>query len=401
MFGDTWLHLTALLLLIGALSDHAAITVLGILIFFTDGLTRLWSFFSFRGVSYEHRFSVGRAFHDEVINVELEVSNRKALPLLWVEVNDLVPEELPLSGADLTPSPTPKMLVLSRTTSVASHDRMKWSYELTCAKRGYYRLGPASIRSGDLFGVFPRRQEVGHSRPLLVYPKMVPLPELAFPQRRPFGDVRSNQRIFEDPSRIIGVRDYHPTDPLNRVDWKATARSQSLQVKQFEPSTTLHLLILLNIDTLGHSWEGYIPELLERAVSGAASVARYAFEHRWAVGLMANGTFPYSEYPIRIPSNRNPNQLIHILEALAGTMPLTTSTLVELIEEESHRFPWGATIACVAAKVTEELWGELARLKQRGHPVTLLNVSGRPIESPIPGIDVVELPEPPAFSGMK
>lgn len=401
MFGDVWLHLTALLLLAGALSGNTAFTVLAILIFATDALTRVWSFFTFRGVSYTHGFSVGRAFHDEVIALELQIINRKWLPLLWVEVQEQVPEDLEIEGVDLLPSHVVKMRMLSKTTSVAGNDKVTWSYAVTCVKRGYYRLGPTLVRSGDMFGMFPRTQEIPYSRPLLVYPKMLPIPVLPLPERRPFGDVKSNQRIFEDPSRIIGVRDYQSTDPLNRIDWKATARRQSLQVRQFEPSTTMHLLILLNIDTLDHSWEGYIPELLERAVTGAASVARYASEHRWAVGLMANGTFPFSEYPIRIPGSRNPDQLIHILEALAGTMPLTTSTLVELIEEESHRFPWGATIVCVAARVPQVLWAALGRLKQHGHPVTVMNVSDQPLESPITNIDVVHFAEAPAFSGTK
>lgn len=401
MFGDVWLHLTTILLIIGAVSGRTVITVLGLLIFLTDGVTRLWSYLSFRGVTFQHGFSMGRAFHGEAADVEIHLANRKLLPLLWLEVQEQVPEELPLAGAELVPSHIPKMLLLLRSASLAAYERVTWRYSLSCDQRGFYRLGPAVVRAGDLFGMFPRRLDVAESRPLLVYPKMVPLASLSLPERRPFGDVRSRERLFEDPSRFIGVRDYRPSDPLKHVDWKATARRQSLQVKQFEPSTTLHLLILLNIDTMEHSWEGYIPELLERVVTCAASVARYAFERRWSVGLIANGSFPHSEYPIRIPPSRSPDQLIHILEALAGVIPVTTATLAELIGEESHRFPWGATIVCVAAHVTQELWAGLGRLRQGGHPVTLLNCSARPLASPVERIEVLDLATAPAFSGMR
>lgn len=401
MFGDVWLHLTTLLLIIGALSGRTVITVLGMLVFVTDGVTRLWSYLAFRGVSYAHGFSVSRAFHGELIDLEIRLNNRKLLPLLWLEVQEQVPEALPLSGAELLPSHLSQMLLLFRTTSLAPYERLTWRYPLSCAMRGFYRLGPTVVRAGDLFGMFPRRYEVEQSPPLLVYPRMVPLAALSLPERRPFGDVRSRERIFQDPSRTVGVRDYQPTDPLKHVDWKASARRQSLQVRQFEPSTTLHLLALLNIDTMEHSWEGYIPELLERNITCAASVARYAYDHRWSVGLIANGSFPQSEYPIRIPPSRSPDQLVHILEALAGVIPLTTSTLAELIEEESHRFPWGATIVCVAALVTEPLWAALGRLRQTGHPITLLNTAQRPLVSPVDGIDVVDVGQAPAFSGVR
>ena len=398
MFGDLWLYVTALLLLIGALSGRTVITVLGMLVFLTDGVTRLWSYLSLRSVTFEHEFSESRAFHGEHISMEIRLNNHKLLPLLWLEMQDQVPEELPLKGAELMPSHLSKRLLLSRTTTLAPYERVTWRYGLTCALRGMYWLGPAMVRAGDLFGMFPRRYEVAQSPMLLIYPRMVPLGELGLPERRPFGDVRSRERIFQDPSRIAGVREYRPSDPLKHVDWKATARRQDLQVKQFEPSTTLHLLVLLNIDTLEHSWEGYIPELLERAITSAASVARHAFDRRWAVGLIANGSLPQSEYPIRIPPNRSADQLIHILEALAGVIPLTTATLAELIEEESHRFPWGTTIVCVASLVSEALWAALARLHQAGHPVTVLNVAQRPLESLIEGLEVINLATAPAFS---
>ena len=60
---------------------------------------------------------------------------------------------------------------------------------------------------------------------LLVYPKLVPLEGYDLTSRRPIGDVRMAHRLYEDPTRIAGVRPYEAGDPLNRVHCRATPPS--------------------------------------------------------------------------------------------------------------------------------------------------------------------------------
>src|SRR5262249_37627414 len=72
---------------------------------------------------------------------------------------------------------------------------------------------------------------------LLVYPKVVPLEGYEIASRRPIGEVRLTHRLFEDPSRIAGVREYQAGDPLNRVHWPSTARTGQLQCKVYEAPT--------------------------------------------------------------------------------------------------------------------------------------------------------------------
>ena len=66
------------------------------------------------------------------------------------------------------------------------------------------------------------------------------------PSRRPIGDVRLTHRLYEDPTRIAGVRPYEAGDPLNRIHWRATARTGRLHSKVYEPSTLAGATILLD-----------------------------------------------------------------------------------------------------------------------------------------------------------
>ena len=41
---------------------------------------------------------------------------------------------------------------------------------------------------------------------IMVYPKVVPLPGYDLASRRPIGEIRLTHRLFEDPTRIAGIR---------------------------------------------------------------------------------------------------------------------------------------------------------------------------------------------------
>ena len=128
--------------------------------------------------------------------------------------------------------------------SVRWYERVRRHYRVTCGARGFHAFGPATLRTGDVFGLATQEIDIPGEDYLLVYPKIVPLERLGLPARNPFGDVPlRRQWLFEDPLRTVGVRDYRPGDSPRRLHWKATARApgQALQVKLFEPTTTQRL----------------------------------------------------------------------------------------------------------------------------------------------------------------
>src|SRR5205807_7331207 len=94
--------------------------------------------------------------------------------------------------------------------------------------------------------------------------------------------------LLEDPSRVIGVRDYTYGDELRRVHWKATARKMELQSKVYQATTTYTLVLFLNVMAQLDTWFGIHPELTELAICAAASVAGWALDQGYAVGLYAN-----------------------------------------------------------------------------------------------------------------
>lgn len=372
---EAWLLASGGLVLIGLLSGADAVVVLGVLLLAAGGVSRLWSRLALEELHYSRRLTHTRVFVDESTQLRLSLANRKLLPVPWVEVQERFATPMEVVGGRVHPSGVPRTVVLYRNTSLAPNEELSWPLELRAVERGFYRVGPTRLRSGDLFGFFEREREVGGRSALVVYPQTLPLPELALVHARPFGDQRGGNPLFEDPERVVGLRDYVPGDPLKRVDWKATARVGRLVSRVYEPSRTQAVVVALNITTLPGNSFGTNVRLLERAVSVAASVAVAAFDGRSALGLIANGSFPDADRPIRIGAGRAPEQLNRVLEALAMISGFTTSRLAEELTGRARSLPAGATVVVVSALLDETLAASLRRLRAEGHDVRVLKVA--------------------------
>ena len=379
LFRQLWLMIAVLLLLIGIGVREPAIAGAGATVLLAGLLSQLWSRLSLERVEFTRRFPEKRAFVGEEVIAHYTIANRKALPLPWIEVRDNAPEPMPVLDTHSSPSGAVGSVYVTRNTALSWYERVRWNHRYLAKERGFFGFGPARLRSGDIFGLFPSQRELPVRDRIAVLPRVIELPDLGLPSERPFGEARSGSRIFEDPSRISGVRDYRPGDPLKRIDWKATARRQELQSRVYEPSSSLHLLVALSTNTLANTWEGYDPQRLERAVTVAASVARWASERRFSVGLVASSAFPGADRPLSIPPARDPDHLTRILEALAMVSPYVLAPLTEVLGEAARRLPAGATIVAVAGYMSEELATRLVRLREQGHPVALLWVDNHPL----------------------
>lgn len=377
IISEAWIVVAVILGWLGFVSGSNALILIAAMVFVTGGLSRLWSRLSLDRVRYSRRLSEHRVFVGEHIDLNIELANEKIVPVPWLELRETLPRGMP-ANVRTTIGGAVGTQYLTRSTSMAGNDHLDWPVTLKAVKRGYYRVGPTRLRSGDLFSFFEREEHVGRPTDgIIVYPHHYDLGELGFDSARPFGDLRGGNRIFEDPTRVVGVRDYAPGDTMRRIDWYATARIGRLQSRVYEPSRSQALVIALNVPTEPEVWRGPDPVLLERGVSLAASVARWACEHHYAVGLVATGSFPEAPRTIRIGTGNRPDQLNVILEALAVVSSFTTIEMARALEDPAHPLPSGATIVVVTGLVTESTEAALRRLRRAGHAIHVLKTDQR------------------------
>ncbi len=229
-----------------------------------------------------------RAFFGETLSLAISVENQKLLPLPWLEIEDEIPEQLTLLTGRAAPTYKVNRAALVNTFSLWSFQRVTRRYRLRCTARGVYTFGPATARCGDPFGWLTREERVQARETLLIYPLVAPIESFGLPPRYPFGEQATPRRLLEDPLRIAGVREYALGDDPRRIHWKATARAGELRSKIYEPSSQYRLFILLDFNTYKESWMGLDPEIQELTISAAASLAMWALDEGYAVGLLAN-----------------------------------------------------------------------------------------------------------------
>jgi uncharacterized protein (DUF58 family) len=378
--------------LLGALFEIRFVATFSAAIVFLLALASWWRWHSLDGVRYERKLYYRRAFPGETVPLTLEIENRKPLPLSWLRVEDPWPMAVgPQDEQMLAPSHLPEYGNLTNVFSLRWFERAHRSYHLQYRSRGVYKVGPARIQSGDVFGIYEQTLEMGSADYLTVFPELAELGLSELPSHDPFGTQSSQRRLFEDPNQPMGVREYRPEDSFKQVHWPATARTGQLQVKVYQPTAARVVMICLNISTFERHWEGVYPELMEALISTSAALVHRYFQEGYQVGLISNGCLAHSDRPFRIPPGRSPKQLGALLEALAGVTPIVMTPFEQFLFQEMPKVHYGASLIVVTAVHTPELFESLSRLRAHGRKMTLVTLSEKPPQE-VPGILQVHIP---------
>jgi len=103
---------------------------------------------------------------------------------------------------------------------------------LTFLRRGRARVETLEIRSGFPLGFFRRMHVRSLDLDLLVYPR--PVHQTLPPLSGVAGEAHPRTGPGEPGDEVRGLRPFRSTDPLKRVDWKATARRGRMIVREFD-----------------------------------------------------------------------------------------------------------------------------------------------------------------------
>ena len=370
LLGKIGLIFLAIVMLIAAWNGQVLIVILLGLAISAAMLGKLWSRFSLRGIGCGRTVSEDRVFAGETVELKVRLVNRKILPLPWVQLSHIIPDQLEIQDAIPESGWSNNRRILGYNTSLFWYSAVSWRHTLLCRKRGYYDLGDLTVTSGDIFGLYPRSSTYVSNDTIIVYPRIFPIEQFGLPSINPLGETRAERRIFEDQTRTIGVREYTPHDSLRYIHWKASARHQNLQVKVFEPTTTLKIALFIVVDSFQSGDENDF----ELGVSAAASLANYIIQKRSQVGLFANARSLILNEPIQMAPAGSNAQLVGILEALARVTPQPEGVFAEFFQAVYGTLPWGTTCVFIMDEPLTAFPALLSRLKEGGFKSVILQI---------------------------
>ncbi|MCL2516468.1 MAG: DUF58 domain-containing protein [Microbacteriaceae bacterium] len=217
----------------------------------------------------------------EGAQVRLHVRNEAVRPtpgFSWVDT-------LPADVAQVPSRSFPSLAAATGTGVSRGAETATLRYTARPRRRGAYLLGPVRVFRTDPFGLARCGYAVGESKVLLVTPRIVELGRGGADEARGEGDDPELVRHAIPSADEVIPRDYRAGDPLRRVQWRATARTGRLMVRQEEQRSSPESAVLLDTMTTRSA----APEVFDRAVELVASLGSHLLELGYLVDLHETG----------------------------------------------------------------------------------------------------------------
>ena len=294
-------------------------------------------------------FSVGDTFRESVT-----VRNHGRTPKAWVEVEDK------------TNIPGMVIREIGSLGMMVPFNRVEASG--TLIQRGEYEIGPLVVRASDPLNLFPQEVEFEGVDKVLVYPRVVRVPDFASPAIYLTGDGTRRQRANIISTDVSSVREYTAGDSVSRIHWLSTARVNKLMVKQFDRGSASHVWVLF--DQHRDSQAGQSAESTdEYAATVAASVVDRYGRSMLPIGYSAHG----SEALLMIPDRSN-FQIETIMRHIASSRPEGNTPMIDLLAEMDRELSQTSSLVVITAAGRGGWIEALAGLQRRGIRVNVVMI---------------------------
>lgn len=199
-------------------------------------------------------------------------------------------------------SPTPPLRVVQPLPSLAGvqllvdvsplppHGRHVSSEDLPSLRRGVFMVDPAEVTFTDPLGAARRRRSLGGDLHVTVFPRIAELRSCIF-----FGggSLGAGRRSRPSPATsavdLRGVRPHQPGEPLSHIDWKSTAKTGVLMLREMEEPNRNDLIVVL--DGTRSAQVGDPPDnTFETTVAAAGSVGDFVLREGFGVALLRHGS---------------------------------------------------------------------------------------------------------------
>ena len=286
-------------------------------------------------------YTVGDSISETVI-----LRSSGGTPKAWVEVED----ETDLPGVQFKQVASLGLMV--------TFDRFEMSG--TVIRRGEYTVGPLVARTADPFSMFPQEIQFGGHETVLVYPKIVDIPDFASPSIHLVGDNSRRQRARVLSTDVASVREYEPGDSLGRIHWLSTARTGELMVKQFDQGSSSDMWVIFDQHTDSFAAIGD-DTTDEMGATVAASVI-----DKYNQGFLPVGYAAHGSQSLVLAPGRSSHRREQIMRHIAASKPVGDVTILELIADLERDFGQNTSLIVITSTSDGPWVAALGGLARRG-----------------------------------
>ena len=215
-------------------------------------------------------------------------------------------------------------------------------------QRGLYELGRYYIESGDFLALHPTMRSAALDTRVLCTAALCPTDELEV-RGGELGDISVRRFILDDPTMLLGYREYSGREPMKQISWKQSAKVGRLMVRQNDYTTDRIAAVVVNMDSADKRG-------MERCMQLTRSVCEDLEDRRIPYALLSNGDlFSLSEGLGR-------SHLFFILRRVALSRLTGFTPFDDLIEACIRRRRGNCSYIVITPSVNEGTERALARL---------------------------------------
>jgi len=306
-----------------------------------------------------------KIFKDDFVHVKVIIENTGKNGFDFLEIRDYF-------------SPQLFRLILGEnfiTTRIGPKDVVKFSYVLEPKVRGEYPLGPLSVTVKDRLGFNSLERIIPDSvTDILVYPPYEDIKRIEILGSKRslqlnYGVQRSKQKGLG--SEFYGMRKYVFGDQFRLIDWKASARTQKLIVKEFESERDVTIMII--VDSSETMAGGAIENTkFEYSVRACMLLTKVALTRRDNVGIF---TFSDKKNFNLLKPGSGDDFFYRVLDFIAKVKPQGKCKMVEAMGFFTRRFNKRSLIFIISdlEANAKEIKMAIKKLIPYNHTVMLIN----------------------------
>jgi len=242
---------------------------------------------------------------------------------------------------------------------------------LRCSRWGVYRLGDVEVRARDPFRLVVWEERFNGRHQLKAYPRPISLRRILAPVETQAFTGHEVARVKGDGVEYADIRDFVPGDRVRSINWRASARRQTLVVNERHPERNTDVVLFIDsfVDVHGDD-----RSTLEDAVRAGSALATRYLERRDRVGLVGFGGVLRWLQP-----GMGLTQRYRLIETMleTGVEPTYTWRDVNLIP--ARVLPPKALVLGLTPLVDPRFIAALADLRARGFDVAVVEVDPIPL----------------------
>lgn len=275
--------------------------------------------FGLKGLVCTRSFSRPAVFEGEEGELVEVVRNDRPTLIPWLRMESSISPYLRLGRQDNVNISEARHY--SSLFTLMPYQQVRRRHHVTFLHRGEYDLGNATLTVGDVLGLFQANREQSMHVPVLVFPRLMEERDMPLPLSRLMGEASHRRQLLTDPFLVRGLRAYQPGDPVRDIHWPATARMGEVQVRQFDHTACMKLLVILNVQLTGDQWGeklmDYEENQLEYGISAAATLCVWALRNGLTAGFAANAAVSGEKESLILLPEAGPAREEKLLTALA------------------------------------------------------------------------------------